>query len=57
MPNYKDTLRVAMLRFHPDKFEARILARVKERDRDLVREAAHTVVRILNDLLRDLRDL
>ncbi|OCB91024.1 hypothetical protein A7U60_g1717 [Sanghuangporus baumii] len=55
-PSTKDILRTTMLRFHPDKFEARVLARVEEKDRDLVKESASVVIRILNDLMKDLRD-
>ncbi|KAL5504705.1 hypothetical protein ACEPAH_7368 [Sanghuangporus vaninii] len=55
-PSTKDVLRTTMLRFHPDKFEVRVLARVEEKDRDLVKESASVVIRILNDLMKDLRD-
>lgn len=47
----KERLRETMLRFHPDKFEGRLMARVKERDKDMVREAVGQVVRALNTLM------
>lgn len=47
----RDILRETMLRFHPDKFEGRILSMVCERDRERVREGAGRVVRALNDLM------
>ncbi|KAH8115357.1 hypothetical protein DFH11DRAFT_1588860 [Phellopilus nigrolimitatus] len=49
----KDILRSTMLKFHPDKFESRVLLRVREKDRDIVKEVAGVVVRVLNDLARD----
>ncbi|EJD08040.1 uncharacterized protein FOMMEDRAFT_101463 [Fomitiporia mediterranea MF3/22] len=54
--SFKDILRTTMLRFHPDKFEARILSRVVEKDRELVKEAANAVVQFLNDLLKEYRE-
>ncbi|OCH93455.1 hypothetical protein OBBRIDRAFT_771410 [Obba rivulosa] len=47
----KETLRETILRFHPDKFEGRILARVRDVDRDQVREAVGIVVRAINELM------
>ncbi|KAI0079823.1 hypothetical protein K474DRAFT_471813 [Panus rudis PR-1116 ss-1] len=47
----KDKLRETMLRFHPDKFEGRILRRVKEKDRDKVREAVGKVAVAINSLM------
>jgi len=47
----KDKLRETFLRFHPDKFEGRVMPRVKEAERDKVREALGIVVRALNDLM------
>lgn len=40
-----------MLRFHPDKFEGRVMRRVKESDKDKVREAVGQVARALNALM------
>jgi hypothetical protein len=52
-PNLKDALRATMLRFHPDKFEARVLKRVRESDRERVKEAASAVVRAISDLMKE----
>lgn len=48
----KDRIKENIRRWHPDRFETQLLSKVKENDRDIVREAAGTVVRTLNDLLR-----
>ncbi|KAG2359537.1 hypothetical protein BDR07DRAFT_1181206, partial [Suillus spraguei] len=47
----KDRIKDNIRRWHPDRFETQLLPKVKESDRDIVREAAGTVVRVLNDLL------
>ncbi|KAH9949261.1 hypothetical protein B0H21DRAFT_145831 [Amylocystis lapponica] len=47
----KDKLRETMLRFHPDKFEGRIMSRVREVDREQVREAVGMVVRAVSSLM------
>ena len=47
----KDKLRETMLRFHPDKFEGRILKRVVESERETVMEAVGIVVRSVNTLM------
>jgi hypothetical protein len=47
----KERIREAMQRWHNDKFEPRILPRVVECDRGLVKEGVDIVVRCLNDLL------
>ncbi|KAI0733762.1 hypothetical protein C8Q72DRAFT_554306 [Fomitopsis betulina] len=47
----KEKLRETMLRFHPDKFEGRILRRVVERERETVMEAVGMVVRSINELM------
>jgi len=47
----KEKLKEAMLRFHPDKFEGRIMQRVLHSDRDRVQEAVGQVVRVLNALM------
>ena len=49
----KDVLRSTMLRFHPDKFEARVLKRIRSSDRERVKEAASAVVRAVGELMRD----
>ncbi|KAJ7828541.1 hypothetical protein B0H14DRAFT_3088216 [Mycena olivaceomarginata] len=46
----KDKLRETFLRFHPDKFEGRLMGRVRESDRQRVRDAIGVVVRALNAL-------
>ncbi|KAG1778032.1 hypothetical protein EV702DRAFT_933214, partial [Suillus placidus] len=44
-------------RWHHDRFETRLLPKVKESDKDSVREAASTVARTLYHLLRcDMQD-
>lgn len=49
----RDILRTNLLRYHPDKFEPRVLKRVKDTEKELVKELAMTVVRTLNDMLKD----
>ncbi|KAJ7502970.1 hypothetical protein B0H11DRAFT_2274388 [Mycena galericulata] len=49
--NRKDKLRETFLRFHPDKFEGRLMNRVRESDQAHVREAIGVVVRALNKLM------
>ncbi|RPD58142.1 hypothetical protein L226DRAFT_554139 [Lentinus tigrinus ALCF2SS1-7] len=47
----KEKLRETMLRFHPDKFEGRIMKRVREKDRERVKEAVGIVARTVNTLM------
>ena len=47
----RDKLRETMLRFHPDKFEGRVMRKVRESDQERVRECVGKVARIINDLL------
>ncbi|KAI1791052.1 hypothetical protein LXA43DRAFT_1013204 [Ganoderma leucocontextum] len=47
----RERLRDAMLRFHPDKFEGRVMPRVRADERDVVREAVGVVARTLNTLM------
>lgn len=47
----REELRGTMLRFHPDKFEGRILPRVKKEERDAVREGANAVARAVAALM------
>ncbi|KAG1739131.1 uncharacterized protein EDB91DRAFT_392752 [Suillus paluster] len=49
----KEKLRETMLRFHPDKFEGRVMRKVLEADKDRVREAVGQVARILNTLMEE----
>jgi len=45
-------IRETLLRFHPDKFEGRVMSRVSEEDRPRVQEGIGVVVRTLNELMR-----
>jgi hypothetical protein len=49
------SIRSEMLRWHPDKFEGKVLNRVVEVDREAVREAAGHVTRILTQLSAGMR--
>jgi hypothetical protein len=49
------SLRSEMLRWHPDKFEGKVLDRVVEADRDAVKETAGYVARILTQLSAGMR--
>lgn len=51
----KEKLRETMLRFHPDKFEGRILRHVRESDRETVKEAVGIVARIVNGLMGETK--
>jgi len=46
------TIRETLLRFHPDKFEGRVMNRVAEADRAKVQEGVGIVVRTLNGLMK-----
>jgi hypothetical protein len=46
------TIRETLLRFHPDKFEGRIISRVSESEKAKVQVGVGIVVRALNELLR-----
>jgi hypothetical protein len=47
----KEELRGVMLRFHPDKFEGRIIPRVRHEEKAAVREGANAVTRAVTTLL------
>ncbi|KAH9856787.1 hypothetical protein C2E23DRAFT_882096 [Lenzites betulinus] len=47
----KEKLRETMLRFHPDKFEGRVMRMVCASDKELVKEAVGIVARTLNTLM------
>jgi len=50
----KEILRAQLLRYHPDKFEARVLSRVRDAvEKERVVEVASAVVRTLNVLLKE----
>ncbi|KAF8965777.1 hypothetical protein BDZ97DRAFT_1658520 [Flammula alnicola] len=54
----KDRLKDLIRRWHPDRFEIKYLARVADlHEREMVREGAGIVARILNDLLGKWNDL
>lgn len=46
------TIRETLLRFHPDKFEGRVMSRVSEAERTKVQEGIGIVVRTLNELMK-----
>jgi hypothetical protein len=48
----KDRLRETMLRFHPDKFESRVLKLVREEDTEAVKDGVGRVVRAVTELLQ-----
>ncbi|KLO17625.1 hypothetical protein SCHPADRAFT_152158 [Schizopora paradoxa] len=50
----KELLRTNLLRYHPDKFERRVLERVGASDKDRVREVAMALVRNLNEMIKNL---
>lgn len=47
----REKLREAMLRFHPDKFEGRILSRVVQKDHEKTKAAVAKVAITLNSLM------
>ena len=47
----KEELRGTILRFHPDKFEGRVIPRVKDEERVAVREGANAVTRAVTALM------
>ncbi len=47
----KEELRGTMLRFHPDKFEGRVIPRVKDAEKAAVREGANAVTRAVTGLM------
>jgi hypothetical protein len=49
----KEVLREAFLRFHPDKFEGRIMKLVRENEREVVRQGIGRVVVALNGLMAE----
>ena len=48
----RDRIKEHIRRWHPDRFDTKLLPRVVEGDRENVKEGAGAVVRGLNDLLR-----
>lgn len=51
----KEELRVTMLRFHPDKFEGRIIPRVKLCERAAVRDGTNAVTRAVTALMEEVK--
>jgi hypothetical protein len=47
----KEELRGTILRFHPDKFEGRVIPRIKDEERAAVREGANAVTRAVTALM------
>jgi hypothetical protein len=47
----KEELRGTILRFHPDKFEGRVIPRVRDQERAAVREGANAVTRAVTALM------
>ena len=47
----KEELRGTILKFHPDKFEGRVIRRVKDAERAAVREGANAVTRAVTALM------
>lgn len=47
----KDRIKEHIRRWHPDRFDTKLLPKVIEADKERVREGAGSVVRSLNDLL------
>jgi hypothetical protein len=52
----KEELRGTMLRFHPDKFEGRVIPQVKDEERAAVREGANAVTRAVSALMSATAD-
>ncbi|KAF8590767.1 hypothetical protein K439DRAFT_1627502 [Ramaria rubella] len=48
----RERLRDAMLRYHPDKFEGRVLPRIIPEDRERVQEGVGIVMKCLNELMK-----
>ncbi|WVR04875.1 hypothetical protein IAU60_001887 [Kwoniella sp. DSM 27419] len=49
----RKTVREAIRNYHPDRFNARVLERVKDADKDVVKQAVGLVSGILNDLAKE----
>lgn len=48
----KEKLRETMLKFHPDKFEGRVMKKVREEEKERVREGVSAVVRATSALMQ-----
>ncbi|WVQ80102.1 hypothetical protein IAT38_002203 [Cryptococcus sp. DSM 104549] len=51
----RKTVREAIRNFHPDRFHGRMLLRVREKDRETVREGVEKVSRVLNSLAAETK--
>jgi hypothetical protein len=47
----KDRIKEHIRRWHPDRFETKYLPKVREEDREKVKEGAGVVARVLNEML------
>ncbi|KAI0065010.1 hypothetical protein BV25DRAFT_1775703, partial [Artomyces pyxidatus] len=47
----RDRVRAEMLRWHPDKFNAKVMPRIIECEREIVQLAAGAVARVLTELM------
>lgn len=54
--SHKERIKEHLRRWHPDRFESKVLPRVVEPEREKVKQGAGNVVRYLNDLLRKEND-
>ncbi|KAF6747118.1 hypothetical protein DFP72DRAFT_810638 [Ephemerocybe angulata] len=52
----KDRIKDYIKRWHPDRFETKLLIKVLDEEKERVREGAGSVVRSLNDLLAKRND-
>ena len=54
-PQKIKAIRETLLRFHPDKFEGRVMSRVSEADKARVQDGIGIVVRTLNEMMRAVK--
>ena len=55
MEGLRKVVREAIRAFHPDRFSSRVLARVRDVDKERVREGMENCTRVLNELAAELR--
>lgn len=48
----KEKLRETMLKFHPDKFDGRVMKRVRDEEKEKVREGVSAIVRATSALMQ-----
>lgn len=51
----RKVVREAIRNYHPDRFHGRVLPRVREKDRDRVKEGVERLSRVLNDLAAETK--